>query len=145
MKVILLADVPNLGKKNDIVEVNDGYAKNFLFKKKLAVQENSTNLNKLNENLKHEKEIYLSQVEDANKIKEKIEKIKPIFYLKSNHGHAFGKISAKELIDYVNKNERLINKFMLSDKEWGLGPHKVKIKLHKEVEAILSIEVLEKE
>lgn len=145
MKVILLADVPNLGKKNDIVEVNDGYAKNFLFKKKLAVQENKISLEKLNDDLIHQKEEYERQVYEAELLKQKIESLKPVFYLKSNHGHAFGKISAKELIETVNKDEKLINKYMLNEKEWGLGPHKIHLSLHKEVKAILTINVLEKE
>ncbi len=144
MKVILLKDVPNLGKKNDLVEVNDGYAKNFLFKKKLAVPNTQTSVDRLNKDLEHEQELYQEGVYEAELLKKKLESLSPTFYLNSNHGNAFGEISAKHLIEEINKDEKLITKYMLSEKGWGLGPHNVKIKVHKDVVAIVKINVLEK-
>lgn len=145
MKVILLANVDKLGKKNDIVEVNDGYAKNFLIKKGLAIQDTKNSLQKLNEQLDQEKQIYEASVYEANLLKQKLEELDLVFYLHSDHhGNSFGKVSNKELIDQINKNEKLINKYMLLEKcELGLGQHFVKIKLHDNVIANVKVNVVE--
>lgn len=145
MKVILLEDVPNLGKKNDLVEVNDGYAKNFLFKKKLAVANTQTSVQRLNKDLEHEQELYQEGVYEAELLKKKLESLTPTFYLNSDHhGNAFGEVSAKHFLDEINKDEKLITKYMLQAKGWGLGPHQVKVQVHKDVVATIKINVLEK-
>lgn len=145
MKIILLEDVVNLGKKNQIIEVNDGYAKNFLFKKKLAVAYTKSSLNKLNLDLKHIEEEHELEVYEANLLKQKIENMNLNFKLHANHGKAFGTISVKQLIDEINKQEKIVTKYMFYEKEWGLGPHNIEIHIIKEVTAILKINVLEQE
>ncbi|MGL4950343.1 MAG: 50S ribosomal protein L9 [Mycoplasma sp.] len=145
MKVILLTNVANLGKKDDIVEVNDGYAKNFLFKTKKAIAYTEGSLEKLSKQLEEQKEVHDQEVADAVVIKNELESKPLTFYLKSNHGHAFGCISSKQLIEEINKDKKIINKYMLKkEHEWGLGPNTVEIELHKEVVAHIKINVLEK-
>ncbi|MGL4951827.1 MAG: 50S ribosomal protein L9 [Mycoplasma sp.] len=146
MKVILLTDVANLGKKNDILDVNDGYAKNFLFKTKKAIAYTDGSLKKLSKELEHQKEIHDEEVYQANLLKDELESKEIMFSLKSNHGNAFGKISSKQLIEEINKTNKLINKYMLKKAhEWGLGNHIVEIELHKEVIAKVKINVVGQE
>ena len=145
MKVILLADIKNVGKKNDIVEVSDGYAINFLLKQNKAVVYNQNSLNVLNKQLDEQKANYQEIVNEANKFKKQIEDIVLTFYLKSNKGNAFGSISNKMIIDKLFKDYDIkIDKFMIDNSHpIQLGTHLVNVKLHKDVIAKLTIKVLE--
>lgn len=142
MKIILLEDVKNIGKKNDIVDVSDGYAINFLIKKKLAVV-HSTGTNKsLIKNLENIDKNYKEEVNAAILVKEEIESTTFDFKLKTNNGVPYGKISVKEIIDKVNKNKKIINKYMfINEHNWSLGPNSINLKLHKDVIAILKINI----
>lgn len=105
MKVILLQDVKKVGKKNEIVEVSDGYARNFLFAKKLAVAASESGLEVLNkqkaENLAHEKELE----QEAIKLKKQLENISLEFKVKvGKGGKIFGTISSKAIVEKL-KNE----------------------------------------
>lgn len=145
MKVILLQDVPNIGKENDIVEVSDGYAKNFLIKKKLAMGIDKSTLNfrqqKIDSDIKeHEEMLY-----NANLLKDKLETMELHFYLTSNHGKAFGSISNKAILEEINKNEKLIDKHMIADHyQLTLGPTTILINICKEVQAKVKAIVFEK-
>lgn len=145
MKVLLLQDVPNIGKENDIVEVSDGYAKNFLIRKRLAtgLDKHSVNLRqqKIDNNLKqHEEMLY-----QANLLKDKLEEMELHFYLTSNHGKAFGSISNKAILDEINKNEKLIDKHMIAEHyQLTIGPTFVLINICKEVQAKVKVIVFEK-
>lgn len=144
MKVILLSDIPNLGKKNQVVEVNDGYGKNFLLKTKRAIVYTETSANVLSNQIEKQNDDYAKEVYEANLFKQKLESKDYVFYLKANHGNAYGHISAKELIDKINEEEKLVNKYMLKkEHEWGLGPHRVEFSVHKDVIAIIKINVME--
>lgn len=144
MKIILLKDVENLGKKHDVVEVSDGYAKNFLFRKKLGVLYTETSIKKLDQELEVEESIENEKLMEFNLLKSELESKIYEFYLKSNHGAAFGEITAKQVIDKVNEKKKLINKFMFVDKHsWTLGPNTIKLKLYNNVYANLRINVKE--
>lgn len=104
MKVILTQDIKGVGKKDDIINANDGYARNFLFPKKLAVEANNTNLANL-KNKKasesHKKEL---EKEAAIKLKEKIEKLGLTVKAKvGNNGKIFGSITSKEIAQELKK------------------------------------------
>lgn len=145
MKIILLADIDNLGKKNDILDVSDGYAKNFLFKKKLAIQYNKNSKARLDTQISEEN-YHLKQKENwANEIKQALEKKEYIFYLKSNNGKSFGNISIKEVLNLVNVDFKDIDKYMIiSEKKcWDIGIHKIKVKIFNNVIANINIKVLE--
>ena len=105
MKVILLKDVKNLGKKNTIVKVNDGYFQNFLSKQKLAVLATEEAIKHLNKDLIQIEKQNAIDLKLAEKLKEKIESIKLEYTLKSNQGNVFGSISQKQIISSLVEKE----------------------------------------
>lgn len=142
MKLILLVDVPNVGKKNDIVEVNDGYGKNFLIKKGFAVMPTKNNINNLeNELIKlnlEEKE----KIKNANSLKSKLESKEYFLELKVNNSKTFGVITNKNIVDLVNKDESLINKFMINDShKLTIGRHIIKINIYKDIIANIKLNI----
>ncbi len=141
MKVILLADVKKLGKKNQIVEVTDGYAKNLLFKKKLALEVTKTSKNQLNQKLDKNQQVHDQEVDDATKLKEKLEDKEFIFKLKEGkNGQVFGSISSKQIVKEFDKQGYSINKKMiLSEPISHLGYDAITIQLHKEVIAKVKV------
>jgi large subunit ribosomal protein L9 len=144
MKVILLKDVNGLGKADQVVETKDGYAKNFLFKNKLAVAYTET-AKKILETVIDEKEaIELANIREANALKVKIEALQLQFHLRSKSGNPFGVVSNKAIIDELATHGIKVTKYMFDEKnpkQYDLGIHEVKINLSKKVSAILSINV----
>lgn len=140
MKVILISDVKNLGKINQIVDVADGYAKNYLLRNNLAIIANEHNLNELNkkiEDISNQQQLNDFQ---SNTIKNVIEAKIYEFELKINNNKCFGSVSNKDIIDKVNENETLITKSMF-DKQYKLtiGNHKIVINLSKTIKATINI------
>ncbi len=143
MKVILLKDVANVGKKNDIVETSDGYARNFLIKNKLAIQYSKGSLESLQKRIEKIKSDHDADVLEASLLKKELEEKEYIFHLKSNKGKSFGQISAKQLIDEINKTRKIVNKYMImGDHCWDIGNHVVLFKLHNEVIAKVRINII---
>ena len=98
MKVILLQDVRSLGKKGDIVEVNDGYARNFLLKTKKGVEANNKNMNDLKLHKANQDKIAQEQLEAARELGRKLEESKVTVSIKTGEGgRAFGSVSSKEI------------------------------------------------
>ncbi|MDR0545925.1 MAG: 50S ribosomal protein L9 [Mycoplasmataceae bacterium] len=146
MRVILLQDIKNLGKKNTIVEVKDGYGINYLIKNKLAVQATDNSMLKLDETLKELNEIDQQKRSEATKLKEQIEKINLSFSLKTNRGNVFGSISTKEIIETLKqKHNIVIDKYMIQhdEKKLLLGVHFLQLHLYKDVIAKLKININE--
>lgn len=141
MKVILLEDVKKVGKKDEIVEVSQGYANNCLFKQKLAVEATAHNLKKLDEALKNRKEQYDNEVKEALKQKSELEKLEFKFTLKEGKGgNVFGSISSKQINQAVlQAGYKLEKHAVLGEPVAHLGYDKVKVQLHKEVIAELTI------
>ena len=146
MKVILLNNIKGVGKKDEIINASDGYARNFLFPKKLAVEANNENLAKLNN--KKEAAIYKKDKEKqqaeelANKLKGVMLKIK----VKSGeNGKIFGGVTAKEISDNLKAQYNFdIDKKKIELKETikTLGGFVVTIKLYEGVMASLKIDVI---
>ena len=116
MRVILLSDVKKVGKKGEVVEVADGYARNFLFTKKLAVQES----NKSREILNHQKEAEILNQQELKKeaeiLKEKLEKMVFEFKVKSGkEGKVFGSVSTKAIVEELAKNSINVDKRKIID------------------------------
>ncbi len=147
MKVILLADVKTLGKKGDIVEVSDGYAKNFLFTKKLGIEANSKNLNDLKLKKANDDKVAAKNLADAKEFAEKLEKTTVIVKLKSGEGgKTFGSVSNKEIAEEAKKQfgyDIDKKKIVINDPIKNLGNYEVSVKLHPQVTAKLSVKVEE--
>ena len=145
MKVILIKDVKNLGKKNDIVEVSDGYFKNFLYKKQLAVQATDQANQHLNADLTKIKAEHKLKIIDAKKLKDKIEQTQIHLHLKANNGFAFGKISQKQIIEAFKEKGIEITKYMFSDdfEPLKLGKFNITLNLFEDVKATFSLLITE--
>ncbi len=144
MKVILLEDVKKVGKKDDIVEVSQGYGNNFLIKNNKAVEADGKNLENLNLKLENRNQAYKEDVKKAEEVKTKLEREKFEFHLNSGkNGNVFGKISTKQIAKKLQVSGYDVDrKNVLSEGVNHLGDEKVKVKLHKEVIATINIEVI---
>ena len=146
MKVILKENIKSIGKKDEIINVSDGYARNYLFTKKLAIEATKENLAKLQG--KKDAEVYKKSVEmeEAKKVAEKLKKIRLQFKVKTGeNGKVFGGVSTKEIAEKLEKEYEIkVDKKKIELKEAikTLGITKVEIKLFEGVMGALNIELL---
>ena len=146
MKVILKENIKSIGKKDEIVNVSDGYARNYLFAKGLAVEANSGNLANLKS--KKDAETYKKNVEkeEAIKLADKMAKIRLQFKVKAGeNGKVFGGVSSKEIADELEQKYSIKvdkKKIELKDAIKTLGITTVQIKLYEGVIAKVKIDVL---
>ena len=147
MKVILLQDVKSLGKKGDIVEVNDGYARNFLLKTKKGVEANNKNMNDLKLHKANQDKIAQEQLEAARELGKKLEESKVTVSIKTGEGgRAFGSVSSKEIVAAAQEQLGLDidkKKVQLKEQLKSLGTFHVPVKLHPKVTAELTVNVTE--
>lgn len=147
MKVILLEDVKALGKKGEIVNVNDGYARNFILPKKLGLEATGKNLNDLKLQKANEARLAQEQLEEAQALGKKIEAGKVELAIKVGEGgRAFGSVSSKEIAAAVKEQMGYDidkKKIQLKDAIKTLGTHTVPVKLHPKVTAELKVIVTE--
>lgn len=147
MKVILLEDVKALGKKGEIVNVNDGYARNFILPKKLGLEATGKNLNDLKLQKANEEKVAKEQLEAAKALAEKIEAEKVTLQIKVGEGgRTFGSVSSKEVAHAVKEQMGYDidkKKIQLKDAIKTLGTHIVQVKLHTKVTADLKVVVTE--
>ena len=147
MKVILLEDVKALGKKGQIVNVNDGYARNFILPKKLGVEANNKNLNDLKLKKANDEKIAQEQLEEAQELGKKIEAGKVELAIKVGEGgRTFGSVSTKEIAAAVKEQMGYDidkKKIQLKEAIKTLGTHNVSVKLHPQVTAELKVVVQE--
>lgn len=148
MKVILKADIKGVGRKDQIINASDGYARNFLFPKNLAVEANNENMAELK--AKEDSNAYKKsqEKEEANKIAEKLSKILVKIPVKAGeNGKIFGGVSSKEISDLLSKNYNIeIDKKKIDLKETikTLGVRTITIKLYEGVTGNLKIDVIAK-
>ena len=147
MKVILLEDVKSLGKKGQIVNINDGYARNFILPKKLGLEATGKNLNDLKLQKANEEKKAREQLEAAQALAGKLEEGKVTLSIKTGEGgKTFGSVSSKEIAAAVKDQKGFeIDKKKIQVKEAikTLGIHNVPVKLHAKVTAELKVEVTE--
>jgi large subunit ribosomal protein L9 len=145
MKVILLADVKGVGKKDEVINAADGYARNFLFPKKLAVEANKENLAKLDAAKNAVVRKRLKEVEDAQALKKELEgKIIKISVKKGETGRLFGSVTNKEIAEELNRQEGLVidrKRIILDEPIKTVGIKQVDVKLYTDITAKITIEV----
>ena len=147
MKVILLEDVKSLGKKGQIVNINDGYARNFVLPKKLGVEATPKNLNDLKLQNANKEKLAQEALDAAKELAAKLGAGKVVLSIKTGEGgKAFGSVSSKEIATEVKNQmgyEIDKKKIQLKDAIKTLGTHTVPVKLHAKVTAELKVVVTE--
>ncbi|MCI8984225.1 MAG: 50S ribosomal protein L9 [Hungatella sp.] len=147
MQIVLLEDVKSLGKKGEIVKVNEGYGRNFILPKKLGVEATAKNLNDLKLKKANEEKVAAKLLEEARELGAKLEKASVTLSIKAGeNGKAFGSVSSKEISKAVQEQLGLDidkKKLVLADPIKTLGTHEVPVKLHRDVTAKLSVKVVE--
>lgn len=145
MKVILTEDVKSLGKKGEIVNVSDGYARNFILKTNKGVEANAKNLNDLKLKKANSDKVAQEQFEAAKELAAKVEAGKIVVSIKTGEGgKAFGSVSSKEIAAAVKSQMDLEidkKKVVLKDAIKALGTFEVPVKLHPKVTAKLKVQV----
>ncbi len=147
MQIILLEDVKNLGKKGDIVDVSDGYARNFVLPKKLGVEASPKNRNDLKLQKANAEKIAKEQLEAAKELAGVLETKEVRLTMKSGEGgKAFGSVSSKEIAQAAKAQcglELDKKKIQLSEPIKALGVYEVGVKLHPKVTGKLKVKVTE--
>ncbi|UUX33056.1 50S ribosomal protein L9 [Fundicoccus culcitae] len=147
MKVILLEDVKKQGKKGQVIEVSDGYGRNYLIKNNLAKLADSSAMSQWNAEKQAKQRIAEEELAEAKELKEKIEDKNTVvkIYAKSgDDGRLFGTIPSKQIADELNKQYKISidrRKINLSQNLSALGFHNVEVKLHPEVTATIRVHV----
>ena len=142
MKVILLEDVKSLGKKGEVVNVNDGYARNLLFKKNLGIEATKQNLNDLKLQKQNNDKL------EAKKLAKELEEKEVVLAIKTgSDGRVFGSVSTKEIAEAAKEQlgyELDKKKMHLKDAIKSIGTFHVPVKLHPKVTVELKVVVKEK-
>jgi len=146
MKIILLQDIKNVGKKDQIINASDGYAKNFLFPRNLAEEATDKNLAKLKAKQKVEQDKKDKEKEEAKEIAKKLETITVKIKSKAGeNGKLFGAITSKDISDELNKQYNISidkKKIVLNEGIKTLGSITVDVKLYEGVTGKLTIHVI---
>ncbi|MBC5998168.1 50S ribosomal protein L9 [Romboutsia ilealis] len=149
MKVILLKDVKGTGKKGEMKEVSDGYARNFLLPKKMAVVADNTAVKELNEKNKAAENKAQKEYEAAVELGKKMEEMNIVIYSKSGEGgRLFGSITSKDIAEQLKKQHDIVvdkRKVLLNEPIRVLGSTNVEIKIHQKVITKIRVDVREKQ
>lgn len=147
MKVILLEDVKSLGKKGEIVNVNDGYARNFVLPKKLGVEATGKNMNDLKLQKANEEKVAKAHLEAAQAFAKEMENDHVVVSIKAGEGgRTFGSVSSKEIATaYKEQCGKEIDKkkIILPEPIKSFGVYEVSVKLHPKVTGTLKVKVQE--
>ena len=145
MKVILKQDVKGLGKKDEMHEVSDGYARNFLFPKGLAVEANAANINEMNTKKEAEKARKQKELAKAKELAKEIGSITVVIKAKAGeNGKLFGSITSKEIADKLKSDHNIEvdkRKIQLPDALKSLGTFELDVKLYPEVSSKLKVKI----
>ena len=147
MKVILLEDVKSLGKKGDVVNVNDGYARNFLLKTKKGIEANGKNMNDLKLQKANADKVAQENLEKAQELAKDLEgKVVEVKIKTGEGGKIFGSVSTKEIAAAAKEQIGFAldkKKMQLEEPIRSLGYHDVPIRLHTKVTGTLRVKVTE--
>ncbi len=147
MKIILLQDEKKLGKKGDIIEANDGYARNYILPKKIGVEATAKNMNDLKLHKANEEKNAKEQLEAAKAFAAELETKQVVVKIKAGEGgKAFGSVSSKEIAAAFKEQHNLEvdkKKIVLSENLKNFGVYEVTIKLHPQVTGKFTVKVQE--
>ena len=147
MKVILLQDVKSLGKKDQLVEVSDGYARNMLLPKKLGIEATPKNINDLKLKKAHEDKVAAEVLAEAQALEAQMEKESITLSIKmGENGRTFGSISSKEIAEAIKEqlgHDIDKKKIVMKDAIKAPGTRTVGIKLHSKVTAEMTVKIVE--
>lgn len=147
MKVILLQDVKSLGKKDQIVDVSDGYARNMLLPKKLGIEATSKNMNDLKLKKAHEDKVAAEVLAEAQALAAQMENESVTMSIKmGENGRTFGSISSKEIAEAIKEqlgHDIDKKKIVMKDAIKAPGTRTVGIKLHSKVTANMTVMIVE--
>ena len=146
MKVIFLQDVKGKGKKGEVKDVSEGYARNYLFKNNLAIEANKGALKTLEKKQESADKRKEEELEEAVKIKEQLEKLAIELKAKSGEGgRLFGAVTNKQIADFLKENKIKVDrrKIEMDEPIRSLGYTNVKVKLHPKVTATIKVHVVE--
>lgn len=146
MKIILLKDVKNMGKKGDVLEASDGYARNYLFPRKLAQEATQENLHIVNLKKENERRIKLEETEAAQKLADLLRNKDLIINTKvGENGRLFGAITNKDVAELINKtfNTDFDKKKVLVGTIKLVGSYDVEVKIYPEISTKLKVTVQE--
>ena len=147
MDVILLADVKSLGKKGELVSVSEGYARNFLLKKKLGVEATAKNKNDLKLQKQHEEKVALEKLEEAKAFAEELkEKTVTVSIKTGSNGRSFGSVSTKEIAAAAKEQlgyDLDKKKMVLDEAIKTPGYFTIPVKLHPQVTGEFTVHVKE--
>ncbi|MBR6508902.1 MAG: 50S ribosomal protein L9 [Paludibacteraceae bacterium] len=144
MQVILVQDVANLGYKNDIVKVKDGYGRNYLIPNKLAIIANESNVKQLNENLKQQAKKLAQQLADAQALAEKLAATVINVAVKANEdGKIFGTVTTAQIAEALSAQGFEIDRKVITiEPVKELGEATATARLHREVKAEIKLNVV---
>lgn len=146
MKVILLSDVKALGKKGDVVNASDGYARNFLFPRKLAIEATDANMHILNNKKEAERKQKLAEIEEAQKVANGLKGKEIKLKVKSGeNGRLFGSITGKDISDELKKSYKIDidKKKIVVEAIRQLGTYEVEVKIYPEISTKIKVVVEE--
>lgn len=146
MKIILLADIKDVGKKGQVINASDGYARNFLFPRKLAEEATENNLHSLNLKNEAERRKKLAEIEAAQKLADEIKgKEVKIIAKSGENGRLFGSITGKDISDELKKQYKfnIDKKKIVTDTIRQLGNYEVEIKVYPEISTKIKVNIVE--
>lgn len=148
MKVILLQDVKKIGKKGDVIEASDGYARNFLFPRKLAQEASASNMHILNNKIENERKQKLAELEAAQKLAGELKGKEITIEAKAGeNGKLFGAITSKDVAELIKKQHKIDidKKKIVMDTIKLAGGYEIEVKLYPEVSTKMKVIIVPQE
>ena len=146
MQIILLQDVKSLGKKGTVVKVNDSYGRNYIIPRKLGVEANAANLNDLKLQNANTAKLEAAKLASAKEVKEKLDGKSFVVRIKAGKdGKTFGSVTAKEVAAAIMETAKIEidKKKIVMEPVKAIGEQRVKLKLHKDINAEILLKVEE--
>ena len=147
MKIILLQDEKKLGKKGDLIEASDGYARNYILPKKIGVEATPANLNTLKLQKANQDKIAKEQLDEAKQLADKLAELTVELTMKAGEGgKSFGSVSSKDISEACKQQHQVEldkKKLLLPEALKSFGVYEVGVKLHPQVTAKLKVHISE--